>query len=344
MSSTIYVQKHVRDAWKALPFISRTPSHSRVQSANSNPATPSPLQSTPLQSPRTPPALSQALPTLLRHRSSRAHLGQPAPFVPKQLIPQDFILYLQKLAQNAYVSSQLSLYMSDLFSAIRHHPKLDGTFLTAKCMNDAQDLARAGRVIGTDPTGGELLRYYPPVEYDDKDNEEDGYLEKRRTSEEMHEYIGSGSESVTINIHREPTPSTSRAAKDYEVPSISVSGSEEDVIKSMFVSEAAIARVVPRAVTHRLRVRDPWDEVLAGAVFGATFEPQKKESDDGDEYHWDTKSTVKDILTKHYKVLIDELTTDICIYVVYFSGAIQPRIKWAQVSTSQETTNTRGMR
>ncbi|KAG6861934.1 hypothetical protein C0995_009884 [Termitomyces sp. Mi166 len=285
MSSTIYVQKPVRDAWKALPFAANTLLHSRKHS--SNPPTPAPSQS------RTPPALSPTLSSTTRRRPSHSRLSQQLPVVPKQLIPRDFIVQLQKAAQSAYVSSQLSLYMSDLFSAVRHHPKLDGTFLTAKSMNDANDLARAGRVLGTDPTGSELLRYYPTPAYEGEDDEEST---RGQLSSEMHEYIASGSESVTLDIPREST--SSHFAKDHNADPGSLSH-PENPIATLFVSEASIARVVPRAVTHRLRVRDgPSDEVLAGAVFGATFSPNRKESFDTVGCGWDTRSTVKDILVE----------------------------------------------
>ncbi|KAG6828004.1 hypothetical protein H0H92_009696 [Tricholoma furcatifolium] len=284
MSHTILVQKHIRDAFRALPFVTTPVSHSRMHSSHSNPPTPSQIQSPIPLPPRTPPLLS---PHPLRHRASRSHLLQPLPIVPKQLIPRDFITFLQQAAQEAYVSSQLSLYLSDLFSAVRHHPMLDGTFLTARSMNDAKDLARAGRVLGTDPTGGELLREYANSQfYEDYEDDFEG-----QGSSTVHDYIASGSESVTIDVPRGLTPSGS--AKGYD--STSTSGSQ-DPSGSLFVSEAAIARVVPRAVTHRLRVRDgPWDEILASAVFGATFQP-KPVNESSHEYGWDTRSTIKDIL------------------------------------------------
>jgi hypothetical protein len=38
------------------------------------------------------------------------------------------------------------------------------------------------------------------------------------------------------------------------------------------VSEADVARIMSRVVSHRVRMRDGWmDDVLAGAVWGATF-------------------------------------------------------------------------
>ncbi|KAG6877897.1 hypothetical protein C0993_002562 [Termitomyces sp. T159_Od127] len=182
--------------------------------------------------------------------------------------------------------------MSDLFSAVRHHPKLDGTLLTAKSMNDANDLARANRVLGIDPTGGELLCSYPTNGYEGEDDEDST---RGQLSSELHEYIASGSESVTLNIPREST--SSHTPKDHDANV--VFSHPENSTEKLFVSEAAIARVVPRAVTHRLRLRDgPSDEVLAGAVFGAAFEPKGKENSGTVGYGWDTRITVKDILVE----------------------------------------------
>ncbi|KAG6897788.1 hypothetical protein C0992_011202 [Termitomyces sp. T32_za158] len=286
MSITIYVQKLVRDAWKALPFTTNTLSQSPKHSY-SNPPTPTPSQSC------NSPELLSVLPSTTHHRQSRSRLSQQVASVPKQSIPRDFIVSLQKAAQSAHVSSRLSLYMSDLFSAVRHHPKLDGTFLTAKSMNDANDLARAGRVLGIDPTGGELLRSYPTHGYEGEDDEDSI---RGQLSSEVHEYIASGSESVTLNIPREST--SSYTPKDHEVNFVSVSQPEDSTGK-LFVSEAAMARVLPRAVAHRLRLRDgPSDEVLAGAIFGAAFEPKRKEDFGTVGYGWDARITVKDILVE----------------------------------------------
>ncbi|KAG6856336.1 hypothetical protein H0H87_005454 [Tephrocybe sp. NHM501043] len=288
MSSTIFVQKHIRDALKALPFASNpTSPYSRMHSSYSNPPSPSPQSPSPAP-PRTPPGLSQALPGTLRPRTSRNVMQQPTPIVPKQLLPRDFILSLQKTAQSAYVSSQLSLYLSDLFSAVRHHPKLDGTFLTARSMNDASDLARAGRILGTDPTGGELLQKYSSAEYQKEDDEE----EEAQNNSEMYQYIASGSESITLNVPREDN--LTQSFKDNDA---AFASQTEHSNRPLFISEAAIARVVPRAVTHRLRVRDgPEDEVLASAIFGATFDHEPHPSNS--QYGWDTRSTIKDILVE----------------------------------------------
>jgi len=276
MSSTVFVQQHIRQALRALPFASNPMSHLRFHShSHSNPPTPSPLQSPSLPPPRTPPMSSHPLP----------------------LLPREFIQFLQTTAQRAHISSTLSLYLSDLFSAVRHHPKLDGTFLTARSMNDAKALARAGRVLGSDPTGGELIRdHHGMMTFEEG---EDGEGEYR--SLHVHNDIASGSGSVTINVLQEVAPSQGSHAASVNDHDYTSTGAVDDLLDALYVSEADIARIVPRVVTHRLRVRDgPEDEILAGAIFGATFEPQVKRStgSSANDYDWDSRSTVKDILVE----------------------------------------------
>jgi len=63
------------------------------------------------------------------------------------------------------------------------------------------------------------------------------------------------------------------------------------------VSEVDVAKVVPRVVSHRLRVRDgPEDEMMAGVIFIATIPrvPASVETKDG---VW-RRRTVKEILVK----------------------------------------------
>jgi len=55
----------------------------------------------------------------------------------------------------------MQVYLSDVFSATRHHSRFDAILLTAKGTKDAEDLVKASRVVGNDPTGIELVR--PPI-------------------------------------------------------------------------------------------------------------------------------------------------------------------------------------
>ncbi|RDB16845.1 hypothetical protein Hypma_002462 [Hypsizygus marmoreus] len=287
MSSNIFVQQNVRQALRTLSFLNPI-THTRLHShSHSNPPTPSPLQAMPLPQSRTPPMNARTVPGRAQPRHSQS---AAPPLVPKQLLPKTFLRSLQVAAQRTHLSPTLSLYLADLFSAARHHPQLDGTFLTARAMNDAEALVRAERVIGTDPTGGELLRHHDAqLSYDES-------IENDMGQKSLHDYDDIGSGSITLNIAQDVAlihPSTSDVHQHAptEVP--------ENVVPNLYVSEADIARIVPRVVTHRLRVRDgPEDEVLGSAMFGATFDAANVVAvGDGDAGHgWDTRSTVKDIL------------------------------------------------
>ncbi|KAF8971210.1 hypothetical protein BDZ97DRAFT_1788330 [Flammula alnicola] len=49
---------------------------------------------------------------------------------------------------------------------------------------------------------------------------------------------------------------------------------DDAMTRVLDVSEVHVARIVPRVVSHRVRLRDgPEDEVLSSALFGATFRP-----------------------------------------------------------------------
>ena len=163
------------------------------------------------------------------------------PPLPEDILPHSFLKALSDTHHRAHISHTLSLYLADIFSATRHNSRLDATLLTARASKDAEALIRASRVIGTDLTGMELLRHV--VRADD-------------FSEKM----------------QEPTDDTSNAGED--------SGSLlSQAVSALDVSEVDVARIAPRVISHRVRVRDgPEDEVLSSALFGATFKPLPKAS------------------------------------------------------------------
>ena len=73
-------------------------------------------------------------------------------------------------------------------------------------------------------------------------------------------------------------------------PSIRSAEGVDSEVPMFDVGEADVARIVPRVVSHRVRMRDGWtDEVLAGAVCGVTLFGDKE---DGRE------RTVKDVLVR----------------------------------------------
>ncbi|KAF6763312.1 hypothetical protein DFP72DRAFT_529209 [Ephemerocybe angulata] len=253
ISHNIFISQPIRLALQALPFspmnsFSQTPSFSY-----SNPGSPTVSYQVPLPQAQTPPYFAKPLPAPQpnRHQSSS---GAP-PFT-REPISQLFIDTLRRHCRATHFTPELGMYLSDLFAAARHHPRLDGMLLTAKARKDAEDLARAARVIGSDLTGMELIR---PV---DKDDNESEYFDAQSDTR----YLRTIDESSTTNLLRKDSFS--------KISSMGLDDDAMDVEEVLVfdVTEVDVARTMPRVVTHRLRLRDgPEDEVLASAVIGATF-------------------------------------------------------------------------
>jgi hypothetical protein len=175
----------------------------------------------------------------------------------QEVFPESFIELLRRHCHKTYLAPELGLYLSDLFSAARHHPLVNGMLLTARARKDAEDLARAARVIGSDLTGMELLR---PV--DSEGDDASDYYDAQST------HLKTIDESSTTNLLRKDSvygSFTRMSSMGQEVDA-------EDEIVVLDVTEVDVARTMPRVVTHRMSVRDgPEEEVLASAVIGATF-------------------------------------------------------------------------
>jgi len=158
--------------------------------------------------------------------------------------------------------------------------------LTATARKDAEDLARAARVIGSDLTGMELIRPME-VEVDDGESEYyDAQSSRHRPFDDT---------STTNLIRKDSTYGSST--------SLNVDHGEEE-IPVLDVTVLDVAKMMPRVVTHRLSLRSsPEDEVLASAVVGATFGPlfhvASGESEGGTEVGRGYGSlTVKDVLVE----------------------------------------------
>ena len=72
------------------------------------------------------------------------------------------------LSDTIHVSPVVSHYINALLTAARHHPELDGTFLTVRCVRDAEKLVRAAGLVfreDEDMTISEahVRRIVPPV-------------------------------------------------------------------------------------------------------------------------------------------------------------------------------------
>lgn len=242
--------------------------------------------------PSTQQAIKYSLPHHRISQSQSAHLSN----IPEPIFPESFLEYLRSLAaapekftstSGTNIHPTLLLYLSDLFSAARHHPQLDGMLLTARSRQDAEALARAARVIGGDLSGVEFIQAM-------------GKGAEARLADEKNRAL---SESFEDDMSWE---NGDTAAFDSSEKLAGYQSSETDTVKMLDVSEADIARIVPRVLSHRLRVRDgPEDETLGSLQHGAVapcaeWEKEAGRNDVRDPpltKQWQ-RSTVKDILVK----------------------------------------------
>ncbi|KAF9479038.1 hypothetical protein BDN70DRAFT_879192 [Pholiota conissans] len=198
-------------------------------------------------------------------------------------IPSSWISTLRSMAQkHTYISPDLRLYMADIFSAARNHARLDAMLLGRSALKDAEALVRASRVLGVDLTGMELLRPvvggvgagagagvgdeayegFAPGAASGKAGEDDDTDEDEDDEDEY-------SSALDISIHSEPLLTTrAQSVTESALPAPLAA------MRTLDVSEVNIARIVPRVISHRVRLRSgPEEEVLASALFGATFAP-----------------------------------------------------------------------
>lgn len=275
MSANAFISQSVQSDFRLLPFILSSVATSPRPLPHSNPGSPSSpvLQLPPTHTPPihmkplpghshqhqmqvrpsaqrglslTPPPLGTL--ALAHPPHSPPHIQQTRPSTPfrlPSLLPPGFLEPLRAAYLQTYMSYSLDLYLSDLMSATRLDSRLDGTLLTAQSMRDARDLVKASRVIGADLTGMELVR---PVHSSPGQENEHDYSQSKVDEEEFH--------STHSNPeHLEALP--------------------DSRVKPVFeVSEVDVARIFPRVVSHRLKLRDgPHDEILSSLLYGATVEP-----------------------------------------------------------------------
>lgn len=213
---------------------------------------------------------------------SPSQASTPAQQPTTPIIPRDFFPRLRSLSTQAHVNihASLRLYIADLIGAARHHHELDGTLLGARCVQDAEALVRAHRVLGSGDVGSALV-------------ERAAALPSTSAAESLTS-LHDGSvhlQWATIG----PSTTSLRSQSD-------ASGTEADWLhvdprESWDVSEVDAAKVVPRVISHRLRVRDgPEDEMMAGVVHLATA-PRVPAGVESKEGVW-RRRTVKEILVK----------------------------------------------
>ena len=207
---------------------------------------------------------------------------QAPPINPSPIITPSDISYLRSLS--VYISPSLSLHIDELFTAARHNHELDGTLLTSQAHRDAASLIRVQRLLSGDSTSTELIRSY---EMEDKVGEEssDGFIDPGNdipysTQPLKHDsWLARGGVQATI-LPDSGSHSTGHTESTFQLES-----------QRMDVSEVDIARIIPRVLTHRLRVRDgPDHEILSSVVFPAVMAGSDKV-----ESH---RRTVKEILVQ----------------------------------------------
>ncbi|KAJ4493764.1 hypothetical protein C8J55DRAFT_499717 [Lentinula edodes] len=247
----------------------------------------SPLPQLANSPPTQPPFLAQALP----HRHISPGIITPSNGLPAMITPEIMSL-LKEVYSRVHVPSNLHLYVSDLFSATRHHHQLEGRLVSITAIEDASELSRAARVLGGDPTGMELIS--ETLRSDDAKTD-DNSTTGGETGDERFSKVLNDVESAFVvidpQVDIETHLSTEFAHEDPDsvrVPALPV----------LDVTQADIARIVPRVLTHRLRVKDgPEDEVLASAVFGAAFSATSRKEERGRKRDRN-RVTVKELLVE----------------------------------------------
>lgn len=213
-----------------------------------------------------------------RHSSSlmRPEIQAP-PINPSPIISPSDISYMRSIP--VYVSPSVSLYVDELLTAARQHNELDGTSLTSRAHRDAESLIRAQRLISGDSTSAELIRSDEMEESSDGLMDPGDDLSDPVQSPKHDSWLAGGRIQTGISSETRPG-STGYTESAFQAEP-----------KRMDVSEVDIARIIPRVLTHRLRVRDgPDHEILSSVVFPAVLTGSDKV-----ESH---RRTVKEILVQ----------------------------------------------
>ncbi|KAI0709541.1 hypothetical protein C8T65DRAFT_649053 [Cerioporus squamosus] len=252
------------------------------------PAHHSPVRRTtplPAPTPQAPPTLPASelsyLRTLARPHPTAAPIFYPSVHATTQF--SITALADQRTPPYAALHPSLDMYILDLFSATRHHPALDGTLLTMRAHADAEALARAFRVLNGDTIGAALgsedsALPQPGVRL--RVDDEDGY---RSFSGGFGEYEYLDGPEAELSPAEALDAALRRAWPE-----------------AWDVSEEDVARVFPRVVSHRLRVRDGADDEILGSVMWPAVPGESgagTEVAEGVKLGWERKS-VKELLVR----------------------------------------------
>ncbi|KAH9998508.1 hypothetical protein BJV74DRAFT_824886 [Russula compacta] len=209
------------------------------------------------------------------------------PPTPNPVLPRDFLPRLRSLCTPTHVNihASLRLYIADLIAAARHHHELDGTLLGVRCVQDAEVLVHAHRVLGAGDAGSALIERAAALSTTSAAGSSLS-LHHRSDADVNVQLHWAQTESLTTPSRRRPASEASEADWLHLDPQA-----------KWDVSEVDVAKVVPRVVSHRLRVRDgPEDEIMASVVFMATI-PRIPTGIEKKEGVW-RRRTVKEILVK----------------------------------------------
>jgi len=236
-------------------------------------------------------AYAAYLPSSLSGTQSSSLSFSPAmPATPNPVLPCDFLPRLRSLCTPTHVNTHpsLRLYIADLIAAARHHHELDGTLLGMRCVQDAEALVRAHRVLCAGDVGSALVEHAAALSITSAAGSSLSLHRGDAADMGMHLHWAGAGPFTTLS----PRRPASAAEEDSETDWLHL-----DPRAKWDVSEVDVAKVVPRVVSHRLRVRDgPEDEMMAGVMFMATIPrvPASAETKDG---VW-RRRTVKEILVK----------------------------------------------
>ncbi|KAI0823616.1 hypothetical protein BC628DRAFT_1411399 [Trametes gibbosa] len=268
----------------------------------------------PAPTPQLPPVLAPTelahLRTLARPYPSTGPIFYPS--VHATMAPHPVTPPPPQPAPYAAVHASLEMYLLDLFAATRHYPALDGTLLTARAHADAEALMRAFRVLNGDTVGGTLVSQEAQLgdhndgaaveaeSFDDASWTEDGWRSVESLTKSARAGKGNGDgngngfadskESVSeeypgavgMHVRVSVEQSDGDSAFDDMRPGDGGASPPEAQALAMArawpevwdVSEEDVARVFPRAVSHRLRVRDGPDDEVLGSVMWPAVPPE----------------------------------------------------------------------
>ncbi|GAA6041430.1 hypothetical protein JCM8097_005247 [Rhodosporidiobolus ruineniae] len=119
-------------------------------------------------------SLSHTVPPSSLSHPSRFRAPPPPPLHPHPLAPSPHSLLsplpLPPHALPTYLSDTLDTYLSDLLSALRHHPQVEGRMVSSKCR---AELEKAVRVWVGLTKGEGAVRFVPPGEDDSRSEEKE---------------------------------------------------------------------------------------------------------------------------------------------------------------------------